>query len=364
MINKIFDADCEDKDMSESKNTQEANTVQGGATGEGMVIGDKNTVIHHYYHSPSRIYTPTEKQFLQEEIKKIFQYHKDEHEQESLFIEIIINLMTKYDMDSILQAMEEVRNAKIHGKSNKAINEEWNELAKEMKNTPIIPLRINEEPLTPQTLVITFTALTELATKLWLIGKHRFADLIEYTQTRDVRFANEAGATIVRVAYNSPFNFGVQVDKLVPGVADAVMTIVDGLSQRKAKREQVEIDNRAAAQRIKEAAEALKQQQKYSELEREKMELGLERLSLENEKKRQALVEQRLESRIKQIDVALELAGKAVDIVYPNVDADMRPILIQTLVNSILQLDTVKGLELTLLMPKGDENKPKEDTGQ
>jgi hypothetical protein len=156
------------------------------------------------------------------------------------------------------------------------------------------------------------------------------------------------------------------VDKLVPGVADAVMTIVDGLSQRKAKREKVEIDNQASAQRIKEAAEALKQQQRYSELEREKIELGLERMILENEKERQALVEQRLESRIKQVEYALELAGKAVDTVYPNSDAEMRPILIQTLVNNILQIDSVEGLQLQLALPENSsiKTRTKEDAGQ
>jgi hypothetical protein len=241
-----------------------------------MVIGDKNTVIHHFYHSPSPHYTPTEKQFLQEEIKKLLQYRKDEHEQGQgrFFIEILMNLASKYDMPSILQAMEEERNEKIHGKSNEAINEVWNELANEMKHSPIIPLRINEEPLTPQTLAIAFTALTELTTKFWLISKRRFADLIEYTQTHDIRFANEAGATIAWATFHSPFSFGLQVDKLVPGVAQAVMTVVDGLSQRKAHLEKLEIENLAAAQKIREAEENLKQQQEMAALEREKQEIA------------------------------------------------------------------------------------------
>ncbi len=207
---------------------------------------------------------------------------------------------------------------------------------------------IDVKTLTPQTLALVFTALTELTTKLWLIAKHRFVDLIEYTQTHDVRFANEAGSTITYVTYNSPFSFGLQVDRLVPGISEAIMTIVDGLSQRKAKRERLEIDNQITLNAVKVAGEQLKQQPEMSELEREKQEISLEKQRLNNEKIKQVLVEQRLELQMKQIEQALELAAKAVDIVYPNADPEMRPILLQTLVNNILQLDKVEGLRLTI----------------
>ena len=95
-------------------------------------------------------------------------------------------------------------------------------------------------------------------------------------------------------------------------------------------------------------------------IELEKKELELERLRLENEKERQTLVEQRLEFQRKQIEDALELAGKAVDIVYPNADAEMRPMLIQSVLNNILQLRSATGLELILPKNKDDVNS-KED---
>ncbi len=262
---------------------------------------------------------------------------------------------------SVIRKMMEARSATVHDLPNEAVNKkhyELTELADELLNslTTIIPLRIDQEPLTPQTLALICSALTELTTKLWLIAMHRLADLIEYTQTHDARFANKAGTTIAWATYNSPFSFGLQVDKFVPSVAEAVMTIVDGLSQRKAKREQLEINNQTTAQKIKEAEEALKQQQEMAELERQKMELGLEKLRLENQKERQAFVEQRLESRTKQITAALELAGKAIDIVYPNGDPEMRPVFMQILVNNILQIDSVEGLQLAL--PEQSNVKP------
>ncbi len=81
-------------------------------------------------------------------------------------------------------------------------------------------------------------------------------------------------------------------------------------------------------------------------LEKEKQELEIEKQKLEIEKERQSLVEQRLEAQKKQIVDALEIASKAVDTVYPNADEEMRPVLIQTVMNNILQLQSIKGLEL------------------
>jgi hypothetical protein len=105
---------------------------------------------------------------------------------------------------------EDISNLDVERAMN-AGKEEWDAVVKQVKGLQftIIPLLIDEEPLTPQTLALAFSALTELTTKLWLIAQHRFADLIEYTQTHDVRFANEAGSTIAYVTYNSPFNFGL-----------------------------------------------------------------------------------------------------------------------------------------------------------
>lgn len=228
-----------------------------------------------------------------------------------------------------------------------------NELIEGFQKEQTIPLRITEEPITPQALAITFTALTELTTKFWLIAKHRFADLVVFTQTHDVRFACESGITIAWVTYNSPFTFALNVpdlnaDKLAPGIAEAIMTAVNGLTQRKAHLEQLEIDNQAAVQKIKEDEEKLKQRQEMAALEREKQAIALEKLRLENEKERLVLVGQRLELQKKQIEDALELAGKAVTTLYPEADAEMRPVLIQNMLNNILQLQSGPKLELAL----------------
>ena len=136
----------------------------------------------------------------------------------------IASYLIKQNDPILLHKIFEDRNAAVHGLPIKSESERSVELASEFKNfkVEIFSLSINVKPLTPQALALAFTALTELTTKLWLIARHRLADLIEYTQTRDVRFANEAGSTITYVTYNSPFSFGLQVDEVVPGIADAI----------------------------------------------------------------------------------------------------------------------------------------------
>jgi hypothetical protein len=229
---------------------------------------------------------------------------------------------------------------------------------KQQQSNPItVHFRIIEEPLTPQNLALAFTTLTELATKFWLIAKRRLPDLIEYTQTHDIRFANEAGSAIAWATYNSPFSFGFQVDKVVPSVADALMTVVNGLSQRKAHVEKLELDNQAAEQKIKE-------DEKRSELEQTKEQLAIER-------ERVALLRETMEAQKQGIEYAIEITKTLVDITYPNADIETKGMIITTLLPGVLQLDNVRGLQLVLpeTLPLGskvtlDNTEPKQDTGQ
>jgi len=207
----------------------------------------------------------------------------------------------------------------------------------EIDSSSILHIRIVEEPLTSYNLAIAFTALTELTTKFWLIGMNRLSDLIEYTQTHHAKLAKEAGSTIMYATYNSPFNFGFQVDELVPGIADATITVIDGLTQRKAKLEKLELENQEKAQKAK-------NDEHKSELERMKEELAIER-------ERVVLLRETIETQKQGIEYALEIAGRLVDTLYPNTETETKGMLIRTLLPNILQLQNVKGLELTLPAP-------------
>jgi hypothetical protein len=239
-------------------------------------------------------------------------------------------------------ALSVLRNAVLGGQqfdaAGRPLHKAEQTLMPQPDNPTIIHFRIIEEPLTSQNLALAFTTLTELATKFWLIAKRRLPELIEYTQTHDIRFANEAGSTITWVTYNSPFSFGFQVDKLVPSVAESLMTVVDGLSQRKAKREKLELDNQEAAQKIKE--------------DKQKTELDQAREQLTIERERVALLRETMEVQKQGIEYALEIADKLVDKLHPGVDPETKGMIVRTLLPGILQLDNVRGLQLVL--PEND----------
>src|SRR5438067_2906284 len=83
-------------------------------------------------------------------------------------------------------------------------------------NFPNLYIRVTEDPLTSRNLSTIISALTELHTKCWLIAKGRFADLIEYTQTHNVRFAEEANLVITRIKHNSPLDMSIGFTNLDP----------------------------------------------------------------------------------------------------------------------------------------------------
>jgi len=216
-----------------------------------------------------------------------------------------------------------------------------------------IHIRIVEEPLTPHNLTTIISALTELSTKFWLIAKHRFDDLIEYSQTHDVRFIEDAELAITRITYNSPFSMDWKIDLSAPSVAEAIVSTIDGITQRRARLEKAELENQAKAQEIKEIEQKSAQERQRVALEREKQELEIE-------SQRLALLTKRLEVQKKGIEYALDIAGKAARVLHPHADAEARAMIIQTLLPNILQIQNGKGLELVLevpllLAPKNDE---------
>jgi uncharacterized protein YjbI with pentapeptide repeats len=223
--------------------------------------------------------------------------------------------------------------------------------AETTSSTSTLRIRIIEEPLTPYNLTTIISALTELSTKYWLIAKGRFAELIEYTQTHNVRFAEEAGLVITSVTYNSPLDITLGSPNFdSKNIADAVITTIDDITQRKAKLEKAELENQAKAQEIKLVQQKAEQVQQMAALEREKQ-------ALEREKQRLALLQQQLDLQKKGIEYALKIAKKTVDLLHPNADDATKSMIIQAILPNILQLQNGKGLVLALPVPKNDEEK-------
>ena len=72
------------------------------------------------------------------------------------------------------------------------------------ESTSTLYVRITEQPLTARNLATATSALTQLHTQCWLIATDQFAELIEYTQTHNPSFDEEANLTIAEMTHHSP----------------------------------------------------------------------------------------------------------------------------------------------------------------
>jgi transcriptional regulator with XRE-family HTH domain len=215
--------------------------------------------------------------------------------------------------------------------------------------SPIISLRVIEEPLTAYNLTTIISSLTELSTKYWLIAKGRFADLIEYTQTHNGQFVEEAGVVVTKISYNSPMNMDWKVDLSAPSIAEAIVTTIDGITQAPKRLKQKELENQARAQEIQHVEQQASHEQQMALLQQE-------RQRLEVEKQRLEVLEKQLEIQKKGIEYALEIAGKVVDLLHPSADSATRAMEIQALLPNLVQLQNGRGLELAL--PALENEKP------
>jgi hypothetical protein len=199
---------------------------------------------------------------------------------------------------------------------------------KALDNSIILGIRILEDPLTAQNVTTLLSAFAEFYVKCWLIAKRRFADLIEYTQTHNVQISNEVGLIISKISYNSPFNIDWKVDASVQGLAEAVATTIDSVTQVRQRLEKAELENRQKEQEIKLTTQKADQEFQIAQLENEKA-------ALEIEKQRLELLEKRLDVQKKGIEYAFEIAGKTVDTLHPDADSETRAMIIQTLLLTV-----------------------------
>ncbi len=256
---------------------------------------------------------------------------------QSVLIATLRNLLKLSDIDTFQKVISETLRNPTFARNTSIKNSETT-----------IPLRIVEEPLTAQNVALILTTLTELATELWLIGKRRFADLAEYTQTHDVRFTNEAGITIAWIYYNSPLEIGLQLAQIMPGLADAIMTIINGIAQIMLKREKLKLENQAASQQIEEARQNAEDKHKMEELNRKMIEIE---------------VQQRQWEMYTKIGIVSELET-GITILLPSEGVEIKSMSKQLILPTVLQLSNTKGLELALPTPKTEEDSPKENAGQ
>ncbi|MDQ2946549.1 MAG: pentapeptide repeat-containing protein [Acidobacteriota bacterium] len=218
---------------------------------------------------------------------------------------------------------------------------------------PAFSIRIRGEPLTPPTLLAVFTVVSEIATKCWLIAQERFADLIQYAQTHDVRFVEETKLQFTRITYNSPFDASFKIDLSASNVAEGIVTAIDGVTQAKQRLRKAELENAAKAQEIEVTKNKALQEDRAGLLELEQKELAVERERLD-------LLEKQLDLQKKAIEYALEVAARTVAVLRPDADEQVKTMLLQALLPTLLQANNVRGMELVLPPDPKDEIQQKE----
>ncbi len=109
----------------------------------------------------------------------------------------------------------------------------------------IIHLRIVEQPLTAINFNNILSAFTELHTKSWMISNNRLADLVEYIQTHDLIFAEEAGLIVEKIKHNSPPDIKFILGLSPKNIAEALKIGIDAVTQAPLRIEETKLENQA-----------------------------------------------------------------------------------------------------------------------
>jgi hypothetical protein len=225
--------------------------------------------------------------------------------------------------------------------------------------------RILQQPLTIQNLTLILTALTELHTKAYLIAARRLDDLINYTQTHDRQFEDQANLLITRLSLHSPAEIEAKSDPkpdspikvdikadLDPAkIIDALTNTLKSVATLGSERQLGQVKVKEAEQDLKLKKQAAQDTHALSQLEQAKLQLANEREQLAIEREQTALERERLQTLKERMQTYLEIADLMVTQLYPDAGPDLRPMLKQSLLPSLLKLSEGQGLELPALPP-------------
>lgn len=224
-----------------------------------------------------------------------------------------------------------------------------------------IRIRITEEPLTARNLATIISALTKLYTKCWLIQQGRFDDLVEYAQTYNLQFDEEAHLGIAKISYNSP----ALIDFLISSASIASATTlalalkigIDAVAGWRERQRRVTIQNDALDQKIEQAkreADVLLDDKKQDkQIKAGEAYIKQQNDLIELERNRLKLQQEQLEFAVKRIERALETAQKMVDVLNPQADTNTKAIVSRTLINNMLELYEGKHVELLTAPEQG-----------
>ena len=244
-------------------------------------------------------------------------------------------------------------------------------------NSVVFRIQILEEPLTSHSLSTIIAVITDLYTRCWLIQQKRFADLMDYTQSRDPRFVREANLQVGAMSHNSPaiVDLLLNAGAIAGGATTLVFTLtkaIDAVAQTPLRSEAMKLKNQREMQEqairarqallddkiaseeneihkiqfeiaAKQQEQLLEAQRKQLDLEQQRMLLEIEKqkLEVEAEKQRTALDRERLEFERNRVIIVQEIAVKMVGQLLSNEDredAGRTEMLVHSLIPSLLQL--------------------------
>lgn len=167
------------------------------------------------------------------------------------------------------------------------------EEARDERERRIVQVRIVQNPLTSQNLSTILLAITELHTKCWLVEQDQIGELLDFPQTHDTRFEDEANLRVLRITHNSP----TILDLLLAStsIAGAIKIAIDAVAQTHLRYKSVKLDNQKKALEIRQKEQEGWQNQQRAELEMRKEQIEIAERELELEQKWLELEEKRLQ---------------------------------------------------------------------
>lgn len=227
-------------------------------------------------------------------------------------------------------------------------------------NQPTLRIAISEEPLTAQNLLAIIAAITDLHTRCWVVQQKQFADLMDYSQTRDPRFLKKANLRIGMMTHNSPaiIDFLINSSGSVTGaavLAFALKNAIDAVAQTPLRFRATKLKNEREALNQQIAAQQAEAENKDKEQERQ---IAAQKAQLELEKQQIELDRQRLELQKDRVKIVLEIATTTFNQLQIDIDAGQREMIIHSLVPPLLQIAAIDS-SITTIIPKhsGEENK-------
>lgn len=261
----------------------------------------------------------------------------------------------------------------------------YNSNRRTTKHTTEFHLRIDETPLYLHHVAHVLSALTDLGVLCWLTAQGRYRDVVTYTQTRDLRIAEEAPFVITDVSYGS-FDATINFSNLDPkNIAEALHTGLDTFllagerlkqarldtetkaAQLQQEQKQAELDYQAKQQELATAAQKAAQDEQLAQLELDRQKFELERQHLlsqieydrqrlEVERQRVALQRELAELERTRMTYAIEAANTMISMVAPDADQAARAMLVQSYLPSLLQFHAVPNLPLQFSVEKSDSD--------